>query len=125
MDVNKAAQAGKLDELKLVNPQLRYKKDFDGEVAVFVQDQNDFFLRADLDGHQAKRKRTAAPDPCFSMVTPVMVSACPSSVTSSISAAKPSELTSSGLVPSTVKTRFQLDLKSGTLKEAVHQTEQS
>ena len=59
VDVHKASQAGKLAELKQAHPQLRSCKDFDGEQVTFVQDHDDFFLRADLESYKPKRKGIA------------------------------------------------------------------
>jgi DNA uptake protein ComE-like DNA-binding protein len=56
VDINKAKQAGKLTELQTAHPQLRYCQDFDGEQVVFVEDHEDFFLKADID---TKRRKTS------------------------------------------------------------------
>ncbi|CAB9526908.1 expressed unknown protein [Seminavis robusta] len=56
VDVHKAEQAGtgKYQELLQANPQLRYLNDFDGDVVVFVQDHQDYFLKADIDTKRRK-----------------------------------------------------------------------
>ncbi|CAB9502567.1 expressed unknown protein [Seminavis robusta] len=60
VDVNKAQKDGKLEELEQANPQLRTCLDFDGEAVVFVQDHQDFYLKADLAGHKKNRSKKSS-----------------------------------------------------------------